>query len=608
MKPKKLEKTSFFGTFLYDKIIPEDHLLRLAKKSLDWKSIHKELKRDWEGKKIEYSHTGQPAVNLLTIFKLLFLQRWHPASDRNVCERAKYDISYRLFLDLPFPLKIPDFTNLSKLRKRWGKERLEEVFKNTFQQIQQWGYANVAEGLVGDITHSHARIQRPSARALLIKCFHKYLGAALAVGESYSEYYDLSQLRKIEQEVIAWFIDYNLQIQQNQLTRKERFEFLIQIILSTQYKIRRVLPLPLLSASCMSPQGIHFQEICEFFEQIIRENVLLKTTKEVEEEKEEEKQKEGKKPKATTALTSPDEKLNLSNVPTQEQPQDTAEEKLFDPLSENFPRITQKKGERKIISDVDPEVRAGCKAKTKFFVGTKVATTMTTDDFIVGVDTLPGNVSDGTQAISMLEKAEANSGQTPPFFSLDKGFNTMENRLALHARGVQPGIEFEKGINPRNPTLYTTEAFEFDSSRLTVTCPAGQTTKKYTTTKKTATYTFRFPSSSCVLCSKRKECTTSKSGRTVSVSTHQELIAKDKAFLKTRVYNCSRKKRWNLESRYGNGKQNHALSHTPYWGTNKNAVHHLLVCMVLNVKKLITKLYFSSNSTSASLPVSGASV
>ena len=173
MKPNKITSDTLFGGILYDEIMPEIHPFRIMKDAVNWTEIKKELQKDSNGKKIEYSYTGAPAVDVLVIFKLLLLQRWHPASDRKVIERAKTDVSYRFFLDVPLPLRLPDYSNLSKFRTLWGDKKVKEIFDIVFKQIQSYGFADVSKGVVGDTTHGFFRLQRPTARNLLLDCLKK---------------------------------------------------------------------------------------------------------------------------------------------------------------------------------------------------------------------------------------------------------------------------------------------------------------------------------------------------------------------------------------------------------------------------------------------------
>ncbi len=125
MKPKSKKVSTFYGESLYDLVIPKNHFFRPLLMTIDWPSIRKELMTDIEGKPIVYSHTGRPAWDPLIIFKMLFLQRYHIASDIKVKERAKTDLTYRFFLRVPIPESVPDKSTLSLYRTRWGDKKID---------------------------------------------------------------------------------------------------------------------------------------------------------------------------------------------------------------------------------------------------------------------------------------------------------------------------------------------------------------------------------------------------------------------------------------------------------------------------------------------------
>jgi transposase len=549
MKPKSKKVSTFYGESLYDLVIPKDHFFRLLLTTIDWPSIRKELMTDTEGKPIVYSHTGRPAWDPLIIFKMLFLQRYHMASDAKIEERAKTDLTYRFFLRVPIPESVPDESTLSLYRTRWGDKKIDQIYTNIFIQIQRFGFANVKEGIVGDITHQQANIQKPTARVLILTCFEKWLKEIQRLSEQFPKLFTQKNCQKLVFATTAWLVVYREQISRKELLRKERLTLLVQKILEVQQQVSVLIGDSIPKRVISSAEWQAYLKRKTTLLQILGENVTIS-------EKE----------------------------------------------------ITQKKGQRKIISLVDPEARSGYKTKKKRFTGYKVATTMTIDGFHPSVETLPGNESDMTMALPMVRKVIANAKEVPKTMCLDLGFNSVKNRRALHHLGVQPGIELEQRLNPRNPGLFSTGDFSFDFQALTVTCPAKQTTTKVTRNAQTETFLFRFPKRLCDDCSLRTNCTTSQTGRTVQFSQHVQLLTQDRAFLQTEQYEIGRKARWRLEGRYGTGKGGHSLAKTPYHGLRKANFHNLMVFIVLNLKKFIKMQYFPSLKVLPKSCPSGASV
>ncbi|MHA1169568.1 MAG: transposase, partial [Candidatus Hodarchaeales archaeon] len=459
MKPKPDPLAPLYGENLFNKTIPKDHPFRVLLKEIDWEAIREVLMTDANGEPIEHSTRGRPACDSLVIFKMLFLQRWHPASDRKVEERAFMDISYRFFLKLPFPAPVPDATTLSRYRTLWGDDKIKQVFKNIYRQIQSHGFARVRPGLVGDTTHQHASIQKPTARQLLLDGFVKFINAFVQLGDRYSMFFNQARINELGKVTSTWIQRYNFLCRFEELKKSERFSLLVENILEVQKEVYSLIPDSLPPSVTESESWRAFYRASTLLHQLLDENVGYKSG-----------------------------------------------------------RSFQKKKGRKIISLVDPDARSGQKSKTNRFTGYKVAVAMTNDRFYPAVETLPGNQSDMVLAIPLVTEAMEISGEIPEAAAFDQGFNSLKNRQELHDLGIQPGIEFEPRINPRNPGFYTVEDFQFDSKTLEVTCPANQTTNRFTLNKKTGKLVFRFDNKCCDTCSKRETCTTSKNGRTVQFS------------------------------------------------------------------------------------------
>ena len=530
MKPRDDPMDSFYGKYLFGLAVPENHPFRILKITIDWENIREELKISADSKPVEYSNNGRPSWDPLVIFKMLLLQRWHPASDDKVEERARTDVAYRYFLDLPFPAPVPDATTLSRYRTFWGDSKVKQLFKNIFQQIQNHGAARVRPGIVGDTTHQHARIQKPTARQLILNGFVKYLQAFEQLADSYPDAFEQPRIQELLNTTGKWLTGYQERYSSQELSRQERFACLVNKIQEVQEQVQDLVPEPLLPEIAASESWKQFQHWKTTLEQLLTENVTVK---------------------------------------------------------DGQPR--QKKGDRKIISLVDPDARSGHKSKKLQFTGYKVVAGMTLDRFYTNIETIPGNENDSPQAVPIVEEAIKTSGETPEAAGFDLGFNATGNRLDLRELGVQPGIEFEQRINARNPGLFTADQFLFDSETMTVTCPAGQSTSKHSVFEKQGIFVFRFPKKCCQDCPVKTGCTTSKNGRTVRFSMHFQVLEQDREFLATEKYEELRKNRWGLEAVFGTSKKAHGLAHTPYHGLEKTSIHNRLVGIVYNLKRL-TKL------------------
>ena len=82
LKPKSPQE-SFYGSYLYDRIIPIDHLLRKINQVVDF-SFADQILRD------RYNPTvGRPAEDPEFLLRLCLLQYLYGDSDRQVVENAR---------------------------------------------------------------------------------------------------------------------------------------------------------------------------------------------------------------------------------------------------------------------------------------------------------------------------------------------------------------------------------------------------------------------------------------------------------------------------------------------------------------------------------------
>ena len=621
MKPKKITSDTLFGGILYDKVIPKDHPFRIIKNAVNWNEIRKELQKDNNGKKIEYSHTGAPAVAPLIIFKLLLLQRWHPTSDRKVIQRAKTDVSYRFFLDLPLPLPVPDYSNLSKFRTLWGDQKIKQVFDIVFKQIQEYGFADVSKGVVGDITHGHARLQRPTARNLLLDCLKKYILTFHSFVETFPTQFNKPLMDQTLKAFQEWEELYKAQLMTKELSREERLKEVVDKVFEIKIIVNQILTDGKFNESNLIKEYYTFTGISELLDQIINENISIAKTNSVPEEN------QRKKPPKNDQPNDQSKTEQLKEQPKElpkEQPKEESKETHFTKNSSSDleeknidsgglqtsqnTNISQKKGERKIISTVDPEARIGCKHNKTYFLGPKIPITMIKDGFITDIYAISGSPSDMNQLQTMIENTIQKTGQIPENAGFDKGFSSLNNRMYLYSMGIQPGIDFDSLSNKRNKDFFGAEKFKMHLTDLSVTCPNNVTTFKKSNDLNSVSYTFYFPKEECSSCPLSQHCTTNKNGRTVNFSKYQYLLDADKAFLESESYKEVRKTRWQLEGLNGTLKSQEKLGDIPYHGLGQTNLHVRLVGIVRNLKTLARKILDCATSASSIPLISGHAV
>ena len=128
MLRSKPPQNSFYGSYLYDRIVPQDHLLRKINAVVDFSFI-KDLVKD------RYrADFGRPAEDPEFMLRLCLLQYIYGDSDRKVVENARVNLAYKHFLGLAVDEEPPDYSTISVFRtQRLGEEKFRQIFQNIVQ-------------------------------------------------------------------------------------------------------------------------------------------------------------------------------------------------------------------------------------------------------------------------------------------------------------------------------------------------------------------------------------------------------------------------------------------------------------------------------------------
>jgi IS5 family transposase len=149
-------------TDLYDMIIPKDNFLRRLNDVVDFTFILDELKD-------KYCHdNGRGAIPPIRMFKYLLLKRIYDLSDVDVVERARYDMSFKYFLDLAPEDPVIEPSSLTKFRKLRLKDKnlLDLLVQKTVEIAQEQGVID-SRAIIVDATHTASRYCSKSADEFL---------------------------------------------------------------------------------------------------------------------------------------------------------------------------------------------------------------------------------------------------------------------------------------------------------------------------------------------------------------------------------------------------------------------------------------------------------
>lgn len=134
---------------LYNQLIPSDHLLRQLNDLVDFSFVYEELAPTY------CMDNGRPAESPITMFKYLLLKCIYDLSDRDLMERAKYDLSFKYFLDLAPEADVLHPTALTKFRTlRLKNINLLDLLINKTVEIALSHNLIDSRSLIVDSTHT----------------------------------------------------------------------------------------------------------------------------------------------------------------------------------------------------------------------------------------------------------------------------------------------------------------------------------------------------------------------------------------------------------------------------------------------------------------------
>jgi transposase len=127
MMGEQARTESLFYYFRLEEQIPEDHLLRLLDRYIDFSFVRERLKTF-------YSSTGRPSIDPEVLLRLLLVGYLYGiTSERRLLNEVRMHLAYRRFTRLDLNAEIPDHSTFSK--NRHGRFRQSGVFREVFEEI-----------------------------------------------------------------------------------------------------------------------------------------------------------------------------------------------------------------------------------------------------------------------------------------------------------------------------------------------------------------------------------------------------------------------------------------------------------------------------------------
>jgi len=159
----KTGKGSFFGDFVYDRVVKRDHFLVALQELFDWDALCGDLIKLYKGKGLR----GRPPYKPELTFKMLFLSYLYNVSERQMEQLATYHLAVKWFLGLAVDEPAPDHSTLTKFKDRlicFGEwDRLESIFDSLVGQAIEQG-VDMGDIQIMDSVHTQANVNNNKDR------------------------------------------------------------------------------------------------------------------------------------------------------------------------------------------------------------------------------------------------------------------------------------------------------------------------------------------------------------------------------------------------------------------------------------------------------------
>ena len=125
------DQQSFFGDYLYDQIVPEDHFLRKLNSLIEWTFYTKKLTRLYKGEGL----SGRPAYDPALLLRCQLISYLYDLSERQTEVCINENLPAKWFVGLAIDQKSPDHSTLSVYRERLRRRGKLKVFEEMLAEI-----------------------------------------------------------------------------------------------------------------------------------------------------------------------------------------------------------------------------------------------------------------------------------------------------------------------------------------------------------------------------------------------------------------------------------------------------------------------------------------
>ncbi|MFB5664397.1 IS1182 family transposase [Alteribacillus sp. HJP-4] len=142
---------------LYDAVVPKDNFLRQMKELIDFSFVEEELKEKYC---LDNGRNAEPPIRM---FKYLLLKQIYDLSDADLVERARFDLSFKYFLDMTPEAPVIHSSSLTKFRRLrlFDKDLMDILVQKTVELALELNLLS-STTLIVDATHTSSRFHSKS--------------------------------------------------------------------------------------------------------------------------------------------------------------------------------------------------------------------------------------------------------------------------------------------------------------------------------------------------------------------------------------------------------------------------------------------------------------
>ncbi|MBN2876615.1 MAG: transposase, partial [Bacilli bacterium] len=124
---------SFYGDYLYDMVVPQDHFFRKLRDLIDWSRFTKKLIKLYKGEGV----VGRPPFDPGMLLKIELVAYLYNLSERQVEEYLNDTLSAKYFVGLAVDQAAPDHSTLTVFRNRLIQRGKQKIFEEMLAEIVQ---------------------------------------------------------------------------------------------------------------------------------------------------------------------------------------------------------------------------------------------------------------------------------------------------------------------------------------------------------------------------------------------------------------------------------------------------------------------------------------